>query len=77
MASLVTFRAQEWIEQILPKYRGVIRVVKVSHAVLELSCRNSVAAQECRYLLPDLLDFLRHECPDAVVTDVRISRGGG
>ncbi len=76
MAGLVIFRAQEWIELAMPEHRGAITAKTLSHGTLEISCANSIVAQECRFLLPQLLDFLRRECPDTSIAEARITRGG-
>lgn len=73
-ASLVVFRAQKWLEEHLPRYNGAFAVTDLSHAILRISCGNSIVAQECRSLLQELRDFLVEECPGLVLEDISLSR---
>jgi hypothetical protein len=73
-ASLVVFRAQEWLEKLLPRHGKAIEVGQLSHAVLSIRCSHGIAAQECRHLLPSLRDYLAKECPDAVISEIRLIR---
>lgn len=73
-ASFVTLKAQEWLTVELSACKGTITVPRFSQGVLEIECANSIAAQECRSIVPVLLDYLARECEGISVKDVRIGR---
>lgn len=73
-ASLVTLRAQQWLDGELPAFRGIIAVPRFAQGVLEIECANSIASQECRSIIPVLLEHLTRECEGISVREVRISR---
>ncbi len=73
-ASRVTFCANEWVKTALPRFADVVRVDRFSHAVLQISCSHSIAAQECLPLLPALKEYLQRECKQLAIEDIRLVR---
>lgn len=73
-ASLVTYAAQKWLSSALPHLADAISVTRFSHACLSISCRHSIAAQECLPLLPGLKEYLARECKSLRVDDIRLLR---
>jgi hypothetical protein len=72
--ALIVLRAQRWIDGRLPQLLGMIRVEKYKENTLCIACTHSIAAQECQALLPDLVEFVRLNCPIHGVFQVRIGR---
>ena len=73
-ASLVTYTAQTWLDKALPRYKGDIFVKKLSHATLSITCKNSIAAQECHGIVASLKEYLRKECASSVIEEIRLLR---
>lgn len=73
-ASLVTFRAQEWLRREFPELGEKLEVTHLKDGTLTIACENGIAAQECRFQLGNLHSFLQQECPDAVISDIRVER---
>lgn len=71
-AALVVHRAREW----LLKNSGVDGVVvkKFQDGILVLEAETSVAAQECRSMMEELLTALRDEFPALTIKETRILR---
>lgn len=66
--------AQEWLERELPGCLGALTAVKIRDGVLWVSCRHSIAAQECQAAGRALFDYLRAEMPEMAVSELRIVR---
>lgn len=73
-ASHVTFSAQRWIEMMLPRFKGDIAVQELSDATLTISCRHSIASQECTPLITELQEYLAHEFPTSRILEIRLIR---
>ena len=73
-ASHVVHATQEWLDGMLPNLAGFVHVDKFSHGVITVSCTHSIAAQECRQILPMLLEHLKREHKQTVVQEVMIVR---
>ncbi len=73
-ASMVTYRAEEWLKKSLPRHQEAIRVLELSDAVLTIECANGIALQESRFLTPALVAYLSQECKDALVREIRVIR---
>lgn len=73
-ASMVTYRAERWLKSSLPGLCDAVAVHEYSGAVLTIECANSIALQECRFLLPSLQHELARSCPECVIRDIRVIR---
>ncbi len=73
-ASLVTFKATEWLTLALP---GLVHELTVEHlrdGTLTIACGHPIAAQECQALVPGLLEYLQRECPSISIREIRLTR---
>jgi hypothetical protein len=71
-ASLIVFRANEWLKE-----NGAsedILAIKLKEGTLFLSVESPVAAQECHALSEDLLLALHKEYPAVPLKSIRIAR---
>jgi predicted small metal-binding protein len=73
-ASHVTFATEHWLTQMLPGCKDAFAVERLADATLTISCRHSIAAQECQALLPQLMEHLRREFPATRIEDIRLVR---
>jgi len=71
---MVTYRAEKWLKSSLPRLCDAIAVHELSRAVLTIECANSIALQECRFLIPSLQQELARSCPESVIRDIRVMR---
>ncbi len=74
VAALVTLKTTEWLRVALPSLADQFHVEQFRDGVLTIATGHSIAAQECRSLLPALMEFLRRECKGSSVRDVRLVR---
>jgi hypothetical protein len=75
VSSLVTFRAKQWLDRELPALADMFEVKSYANAILTIACGNSIAAEECHFLLPSLQEHLSRECSGIVLTEIRLIRG--
>ncbi|MEK7218474.1 MAG: hypothetical protein AAB728_03335, partial [Patescibacteria group bacterium] len=74
VASMVTFRSEQWLRESLPRLRDAIAVHELSDAVLTIECENGIALQECRFQIPALAAYLSRECPETLLREIRVIR---
>ena len=73
-ASLVTFKAQQWLANALPKFASLLTVDKLQDGTVTISAGHSIAAQECQQILPALRFYLQRECKSERVEEIRLVR---
>ena len=74
-ASLVTYKAQQWLQQTLPDIAQWLSVQTLMRGTLSIAASHSIAAQECQQVLPLLKRYLAQECPAQLVEEIRLIRG--
>lgn len=73
-AARAAFVAERWVRDRLPMFSDAVAVGTCRDGILTVQCSHSVAAQECQQLTPFLLDHLRGECGEGLVSEVRVVR---
>lgn len=73
-ASVITYRAQEWLHRELEEFKDAIAVTKVKDGTVHVRCSHSIASQECAMQKQNLLDFLHKMFGEKAVREVLISR---
>lgn len=73
-ASMIVFRAGEWLARELPGFTDFLFARKFQNGELVVATRHSIAAQECQQRTTDLLHYLQQECGHAEVARIRLIR---
>jgi hypothetical protein len=73
-ASSIVTAAGLWLRQALPAFADAIHCKTYKDGVLVVACDHSIASQECRELLPELLLMLHDRFPALRIDDVRLVR---
>lgn len=76
VGALVTHKAQQFLTHQLPALADTFSVTKLDRGTLVITVTHSIAAQECQQLSGRLCEYLKAECPDATVLEVRVMRSG-
>lgn len=74
LAALAVHRARQWIDEEMGDFASMLRVSSLKDAELLIHCEHSMAMQECNGKIPLLLAFLKDNCPEVVISSIRLIR---
>lgn len=74
VAAMLVTRVQEWLAKEVPQLAGALQVGSFKDGVLTVRCSHSIAAQECRQIVVRLETFIRKECREERLKEVRLLR---
>ena len=76
-ASIVLLKTQEWISEQLPDFKDDLHAQTYKDASIIISCSNSIASQECQMRLVELLEYLKKDCFEIPIEQIRLIRSEG